>query len=77
MIKGRYVATIVLDICFDENEPNVRDFEEMKMAVTGGELDKAIAAMLSEDICGGFAAVGLNRQYADLYRVDGGTDNGE
>lgn len=75
MIKGRYVATITLDIRIDENEPGLLPFDELREKVVNGELDKSIVAVLS-DAYGNISSVGLNRQYADLYRVDGGVDNG-
>ena len=39
-----------------------------------GELDKAIVAVISDEF-GELCSVGLNKQYADLYLVDGGNDN--
>lgn len=74
MLKGKYVATIELNFSVDENTNGLLPFETLKAQVTGGELDKAIVAILSDEF-GEICSVGLNRQYADLYRVSGGNDN--
>lgn len=72
MIKGKYVATIVLNICYDENMSGILPFEKVREKLMGGELDKTIVELLSDEIGDGFCSVGLNRQYADLYRTEGG-----
>lgn len=77
MIKGKYVATITLDICYDEHEPDVLPFEKVKERITGGLLDKMIAAVLSDELGEEFCSVGLKRQYADLHYTEGGADNDE
>ena len=68
MIKGKYVATIELNFNVDESTDGLLPFETLQAKVTGGELDKA-------DEFGELCSVGLNKQYADLYLVDGGNDN--
>lgn len=74
MIKGKYVATIELNFNVDESTNGLLPFETLKAQVTDEELDKAIVAILSDEF-GEICSVGLNRQYADLYRVSGGNDN--
>lgn len=46
----------------------------LEVQASGGELDKAIVAVISDEF-GELCSVGLNKQYADLYLVDGGNDN--
>lgn len=74
MIKGRYVAIIVMDFKIDENTLGLLPFDELKRQVTNGELDNGIVAILSEEF-GGLCSIGLTKQYADLYHVDGGAEN--
>lgn len=74
MIKGKYVATIELNFNVDESTDGLLPFETLQAKVTGGELDKAIVAVISDEF-GELCSVGLNKQYADLYLVDGGNDN--
>lgn len=76
MIKGRYVATVVMDFKIDENTPGLLPFDELKRQVTDGELDKGIVAILSNEF-GDLCSIGLTKQFADLYHIDGGADNGE
>lgn len=74
MIKGRYVATIVMNFKIDENTLGLLPFDELKRRVTNGELDNGIVAILSEKF-GDLCSIGLTKQYADLYHVDGGAEN--
>lgn len=74
MIKGQYVATIVMNFKIDENTLGLLPFDELKRRVTNGELDNGIVAILSGEF-GDLCSIGLTKQYADLYHVDGGTDN--
>ena len=74
MIKGKYVATIELNFNVDESTDGLLPFETLQAKVTCGELDKAIVAVISDEF-GELCSVGLNKQYADLYLVDGGKDN--
>ena len=74
MIKGKYVATIELNFNVDESTDGLLPFETLQAKVTGGELDKAIVAVISDEF-GELRSVGLNKQYADLYLVDGGNDD--
>lgn len=74
MIKGRYVATIVMDFKIDENTLGLLPFDELKRRVTNGELDNGIVAILSKEF-GDLCSIGLTKQYADLYHVDGGAEN--
>lgn len=69
MIKGRYVATLVIDINFDDKQPGVRPFDDIKKDFNGGILDREIVNAISE-LFGDEGAVGLNRQYADLYQTE-------
>lgn len=74
MIKGKYVATIELNFNVDESTDGLLPFETLQAKVTGGGLDKAIVAVISDEF-GELCSVGLNKQYADLYLVDGGNDD--
>lgn len=69
MIKGKYVATIILNFHIDENDPGLLPFEKLHEQARNGTLDKAVVAVLSDEF-GDIASVGLDRHYADLYRLE-------
>ena len=68
MIKGKFVATIEIDIAVDENTPNLRPFEEMKEAFHN-EMEVAVKDMLLEEL-GDIATVKVTKSFADLYRME-------
>ena len=68
MIKGKFVATIEIDIAFDENMPGLLPFEELKEAVQN-EMETAIKDMLCDEF-GDVATVKVTKTFADLYRTE-------
>ena len=68
MIKGKFVATIEIDIVADENTPNLLPFEELKEAVHN-EMEKAVNDMMFEEF-GDIATVKVTKTFADLYRTE-------
>ena len=68
MIKGKFVATIELDIAVDDNTPGLLPFEEMKEAVHN-EMEIAVNDMLCEEF-GDVATVKVTKTFADLYRTE-------
>ena len=68
MIKGRFVATIEIDITVDENTPNLLPFEKLKSAVQN-DMETAVKDMLCEEF-GGVATVKVTKTFADLYRTE-------
>ena len=68
MIKGKFVATVEIDIAIDENTPNLLPFEKLKEAVHN---DVAVAAkdMLDEEF-GDIATVKVTKTFADLYKTE-------
>ena len=69
MIKGKFVATIEIDISIDENTPNLLPFEELKDAVHN-EMEQAVKEMLHDEF-GDIATVNVTKMFADLYQVEG------
>ena len=69
MIKGKFVATIEIDIAVDENTPNFLPFEELKEAVRN-EMEAAVKDMLCEEF-GDISTVKVTKSFADLYRTEG------
>ena len=69
MIKGKFVATIEIDIAIDENTPNLLPFEELKEAVHN-EMEVAVKDMLCDEF-GDVATVNATKTFADLYQVEG------
>ena len=68
MIKGKFVATIEIDIAVDENTPNLLPFEELKEAVNN-EMEIAVNDMLCEEF-GDVATVKVTKTFAGLYRTE-------
>ena len=68
MIKGKFVATIEIDIVVDENTPNLLPFEELKEAVHN-EMEIAVKDMLCEEF-GDIGTVKVTKTFADLYRTE-------
>lgn len=68
MIKGKFVATIEIDIAINENMPNLLPFEELKEAVHN-EMEVAVNDMLCEEF-GDIGTVKVTKTFADLYRTE-------
>ena len=68
MIKGKFVATIEIDIVVDENTPNLLPFGKLKEAVHN-EMEAAVKDMLCEEF-GDIATVKVTKTFADLYRTE-------
>ena len=66
MIKGKFVATIEIDIAVDENTPNLLPFEKLKDAVHN-DMETAVKDILCEEF-GDIATVKVTKTFADLYR---------
>ena len=69
MTKGKFVATIEIDITIDENTPNLLPFEKLKAAVHN-DMETAVKDMLCEEF-GDIATVKVTKTFADLYRTEG------
>lgn len=69
MIKGRYVATVIIDFHIDENQPGLVPFEKMKEEVMGN-LSGDIRAMLRDEIGKEICTVRVEPQFSDLYQSD-------
>ena len=68
MIKGKFVATIEIDIAVDDNTPGLLPFEELKEAVHN-EMEIAVKDMLCDEF-GDVATVKVTKSFADLYRTE-------
>ena len=68
MIKGKFVATIEIDIAVDENTPGLLPFEKMKEAVHNN-MEAAVKDMLCEEF-GDIATVKVTKTFADLYGTE-------
>ena len=73
MIKGKFAATIVIDIAVDENTQNLLPFENLKEAVHNN-MEAAVNDMLCEEF-GNIGTVKVTKSFADLYRTEEGADN--
>ena len=68
MIKGKFAATIEIDIAVDENTPGLLPFEKLKCAVHN-DMEKAVKDMLREEF-GDIATVKVTKTFADMYRTE-------
>lgn len=68
MIKGKFVATIEIDIAVDDNTPGLLPLEELKEAVHN-EMEIAVKDMLCDEF-GDVATVKVTKSFADLYRTE-------
>ena len=68
MIKGKFAATVEIDIAIDENTPNLLPFEKLKEAVQN-DMEIAVKDMLGEEFWG-IATVKVTKTFADLYRTE-------
>ena len=68
MIKGKFVATIEIDIVVDENTPSLLPYGKLKEAVHN-EMEAAVKDMLCEEF-GDIATVKVTKTFADLYRTE-------
>lgn len=68
MIKGRYVATVEIDITVPENEPYILPFDDLCNNLrnnTTKELNQIIQSELEP-----YGRVKITQQYVDVYRCD-------
>ena len=68
MIKGKFIATIEIDIAVDENTPNLLPFEKLKKAVHN-DMEVAVKDMLCEEF-GDIATVKVTKTFADLHKTE-------
>ena len=68
MIKGKFAATIEIDIAVDENTPGLLPFEKLK-EVVHNEMEADVNDMLCE-VFGNIATVKVTKTFADLYRTE-------
>ena len=70
MIIGKYVATLEIDVCLDENMEGLLPFEEIKKNFCGSNMEKCLTEMLIDELGEAFT-VSVNTQHIDLYKKDG------
>ena len=68
MIKGKFAATIEIDIAVDENTPGLLPFEKLKEAVHN-EMEVAVKDILCDEF-GDVATVKVTKTFADLYKTE-------
>ena len=61
MIKGRFVATVEIDIAVDENTQNLLPFEKLKEAVHN-DMETAVKDMLHDEF-GDIATVSVTKTF--------------
>lgn len=68
MIKGKFVATVEIDIAIPENAPYLLPFEQLQESVHNN-MEAAVKDMLCEEF-GDIATVKVTKTFADLYRTE-------
>lgn len=74
MIKGRYVATVVIDIAVPEDTPDLLPFEEIRAHAFDNTTEE-IRSLIQKEIDSD-GAVTVTQQYVDIYRCSD-EDTGE
>lgn len=69
MITGKYVGTITIDFCFDENMLCLVSLEEIKKDIEGGQLNNLIKDIVGEEV-DELGKVCVEQQEAKLYKND-------
>lgn len=73
-IKGKYVATVVIDFDYDDTS-NLRPFDEMREIVIDGRFLEHITDVMKEEYeLENASTVSVETQFADLYRVEEETE---
>ncbi len=67
MVKGKYVAMVEINFCFDETAQGYPPFEKIKESLNEST-DKGLCELVQEDI-DGIGTVEVHRQLFDLYQV--------
>ena len=68
MIKGKFSASIEIDIAVDENTSGLLSFEKLK-EVVHNEMEADVNDTLCE-VFGNIATVKVTKSFADLYRTE-------
>ena len=66
-IRGRWVATVVINFYFEENEKYL-PFEEIKTNIEEG-LAPILRELIQDEVAEDIATVEVRQQFADCYRV--------
>lgn len=65
MIKGKYVGTITIDFCFNENEEFLAPFEKIENTIKN-EMSDIIKKMLDDEF-GRYTLTLVEKQSADVW----------
>ena len=68
MIKGKFVATVEINITVDENTPNLLPFDELKRAV-----QEEICVIIQNTLDDEFSDIGnvkITQQSVDLWKME-------
>ena len=69
--RGKYVATVTIDLDIDPGKYDYRSFDELREYITGGELDSDLLdAIVSEIDDNDAASVSLDRVSADFHEEE-------
>lgn len=75
-IKGRYVATIIVDFNYDEKDKSMLPFDEVEEHLRTGKMNSQVEDLLYDEFSADDDKVKLSveQQYADIYRVEDETE---
>lgn len=68
MIKGRYVATVEIDVSMNENEPNLLPFDEINEHWRS-DTTKYLTEIIEQEFYP-HGKVKVTQQYVDMYLID-------
>lgn len=71
MVKGRYVARLILELNVDENEKGLKSFERLRDDFKNGLTDE-LRNIIADEMHP--AVITLEQQYADVWREENAVD---
>ena len=67
-IKGKFVATVEIDVCVTEGEPDLLPFEEIKRVIND-DLEVGLKYLI-QDGFGECATATVTKTFSDVYRAE-------
>lgn len=67
VIKGKYVATVVIEFEYNDHSPGVKRFADIKEYISGSDMDEDLRSLIIDELMPFNGEVSVMKQYADVY----------
>lgn len=67
VIKGKYVATVVIEFEYDDNSPGVKKFADIKEYISSSDMDEDLRSLIIDELMPFNGEVSVIKQFADAY----------